>query len=125
MRRRKKNVEENIVEEVVIEPVEELPEDAEIVDEVIIEPADDIIDEEIIEEPVIEEQEEVIIEPVEETIRIGDRVQLIEMIDYSGKELPFEPETVFVAYSIHGDKVNLKNKGLISGSTKLDNIKKI
>lgn len=125
MRRKKEKVEENIVEEVVIEPVEELPADTEMVEEVIIEPVDDIVEEEIIEEPIIKEQEEIIIEPVDDIIRIGDKVQLIEMIDYSGKELPFKPETVFVAYSIHGDKVNLKNKGLISGSTKLDNIKKI
>lgn len=99
-----KTVEEvvgEIVDEVVIEPVDEIPEDAEVVEEVVIEAVAD------------------------DTIKVGDRIQLIKMVDYAGRVIPRDPSTVFIAYSVHGDKVVLKDRGLLSGTAKIDNVKKI
>lgn len=102
--------------EVVIEAVDEIPEDAEVVDEVIIEPKE--------EKPAKKKKEEKIEEVKEvEPLKADDLVILIKKEDYSGN--PVEDAKVYRIGSICADKVQLKYKGLKDICAKLDNLTKV
>lgn len=95
-----------VVEEVVIEPVDEIPEDAEVVEEVVIEPTDEV--------------------PTPESdFRFGDKVALITPRDYDGRRIDIDMFDIYTVGTIDGDKVELKKQSGTILPTKISNIRKI
>lgn len=127
-RKRKKTVEQVIpvetIEEIV--PVEEVEPTAEVIDNVIIE---DATVEEVTAKIVVEEKPRRPRKKKEEAtevagpIELESFVSLIKPEDYLGNAV--EPKNVYKVHAIHGDKVTLKEKGIIVFATKISNLKRV
>ena len=126
-RKRKKTVEQVIpvteIEEIT--PVDVVDATVEVVDNVIIEDATvEEVTEKIVEEKprdTRKKKEEVI--EVVGPIEIESFVSLIKPEDYLGNAV--EAKNVYKVHAIHGDKVTLKEKGIIVFATKISNLKRV
>ena len=127
-RKRKKTVEQVIpvaeIEEIT--PVDVVDATVEVVDNVIIEDAtveevtEKIVEEEKPRRPRKKKEE---ITEVVGPIEIESFVSLIKPEDYLGNAV--EAKNVYKVHAIHGDKVTLKEKGIIVFATKISNLKRV